>query len=172
MDIFKQFIISFTGLKTGLHQYEFNIDDWFFEKFDYSEIKKGRININLTLDKHENIFVFEFRIKGNINIICDRCLDYFDYPIESNERLIVKFGEEKNEITEEILIIPETENQIDISHYIYEFINLSLPIRCVHPSDENGLNKCDKDVIKKMEESMTGDNIDPRWETLKLYNYN
>jgi uncharacterized metal-binding protein YceD (DUF177 family) len=86
-----------------------------------------------------------------------------DYPVEGKERLIVKFGQEWLEESDEILIIPETESQIDISGFIYEYIVLTLPYQRIHPEGE-GL--CDQEVIEKLN-AHTEQKIDPRWEALK-----
>jgi uncharacterized metal-binding protein YceD (DUF177 family) len=68
-------------------------------------------------------------------------------------------------------MIPRNESQIDLSQYIYEFINLLLPLRVVHPDDENGVSMCDKAVLAKLaEHSIPEPKADPRWDILKKIN--
>ena len=81
----------------------------------------------------------------------DRCLGEFDQPVENHARVIIKFGEEEEE-SDEIIVIPESETQINVAQLIYEFIALAVPIRHVHPDDENGNSTCDPNMIKKLEE--------------------
>ena len=83
------------------------------------------------------------------------------------KKLIVKFGNETYEETDEILIIPETDYQIDLYHYVYEYINLLLPVKKVHPEDSNGNSTCNAEVIKKLEELENQNPTDPRWNELK-----
>ena len=77
MNYFKQFVIQFSGLKNGDHNFNFEVTDKFFEKIEYSEIKKGKVNVDVLLNKQENMLVFNFSINGFVNVICDRCSDPF-----------------------------------------------------------------------------------------------
>jgi hypothetical protein len=45
------FIVQFSGLKLGKHNFEFVVDDTFFEKLDYSQVKHGEIEVNIELEK-------------------------------------------------------------------------------------------------------------------------
>ena len=106
-------------------------------------------------------------MKVLIRLNCDRCLGEFDFPVKGNERLIVKFGDDPVEETDDILIIPENAHELDISHYLYEFISLLLPYKKAHGEDEQGNSLCDPEVLKIMDghEEVTGS--DPRWDALK-----
>lgn len=163
MNLLQEFVIPFLGLKEGVHDYAFDIDAEFFESFEYSEIKQGKVHVGVSLERQERILIFNFNIRGTIHLPCDRCLALMDLPIEGNERLIVKFGKEWKEETDEILIIPETESHIDISSFIYEYIMLLLPYKRVHPEGE-GL--CDQAMVEKLDKHSTTE-TDPRWEALK-----
>jgi len=167
VDYLKQFVIRFSGLSIGNHQYKFIIDEKFFENFDFSEIKNGKITVDILLNKQETMFILNFIINGTVNVTCDRCLEPFDLDINGKEKLIVKFGKEKFEETDEILIIPESDNKINISQYIYEYINLLLPYKRVHPDNADGKSLCNQEVIKKIKKFSKSKTIDPRWEKLK-----
>ena len=153
-------------MSLGKHLYHFDIDGKFFNEFEFTEIEQPSINLDLTLDKYERMLVFDFVIKGSMNVICDRCLDNFDFLIDKQERLIVKFGEEFGEENDDIIIIPETEHQIDISSNLYEYIILTLPIKKIHPEDENGNTMCNPEIIKKLNE-LSKPEPDSRWDSLK-----
>jgi uncharacterized protein len=167
MDYLRQFVISFGGLKPGLHQYIYDIDDLFFDQFEYSEIKKGRVKILVDLEKDEKMLVLKFHVDGNVEMPCDRCNQLFILPLKGEEQLIIKFGNDYHEENEEVQIIPEGETQVDVSPFIYEYMHLLLPIRRVHPDDEEGHSLCDPEVIKRIEERETISEPDPRWEVLK-----
>jgi len=163
MKVLKDFNIPFVGLKEGFHDFTFNIDEKFFESFEYSEISKGKIQVLISLEKQSRVMIFNFTIKGYVIVPCDRCLADMKYVLEGNERLLVNFGAEWKEETEEILIIPETDSHIDLSKFIYEYIMLMLPYQKVHPEGE-GL--CDAEMIQKLEEFVE-EQQDPRWDALK-----
>jgi len=167
MSYLQNYVIPFSGLKPGAHQYDFEVDDRFFESFEDQEISQGDIHVDLMLEKQERMLVLEFDIKGKVNIMCDRCLDLYDQPVSGKERLIVKFGEDYHEESEEVIVIPESEHQLDVSHYIYEFIHLLMPLKRVHPNDEEGISSCNLDITGRMEAHENDKSTDPRWDALK-----
>lgn len=171
MDWFKQFVIQFGGLKADQHHFDFEIDDTFFEHFEYSEIKEGTIHVHLELLKEEKVLAFTFSFDGKVTLPCDRCFEPVDLKINGTEHLVVKFGDGYYEENDELQIIPEGVTQFDISPFLYEYIHLLLPVRRVHPEDENGNSLCNPEVIKMLEQSSSATEPDPRWEALnKLKN--
>ncbi len=170
MDYLREFVIPFVGLSAGQHQFNYTIDDKFFACYDYSEIKNARVNIGLTLEKHERMLVLTFNIKGTLEVTCSRCLDPFDLPIEGTETLYVKFGEEFKEEDVDVVVIPENESKFDISPYIYDYLHLMVPFRVVHPANEEGVSACDPDVIKRLNNTEEQKDSDPRWDKLKGLN--
>ncbi|MFZ4401807.1 MAG: YceD family protein [Bacteroidales bacterium] len=166
MGYLKQYILPFSGLSLDKHYYHFDIDGKFFAEFEYTEIEQASINVDLTLDRQERMLVLDFAINGSINVMCDRCLDNFDFTVDKHERLIVKLGDKWEEESEDILIIPESEHQIDISSYLYEYIVLMLPIKKTHPEDKDGNTKCNPEIINKLNE-LSKPEPDSRWDSLK-----
>ena len=163
MKALEEFVIPFMGLKEGVHDYSFDIDEGFFESFEYSEVKQGDVHVDVSMEKQERMLIFSFSIQGEVELPCDRCLAPLNLPIEGKYRLIVKFGQEYEEESEEILVIPETDSRINISSFIYEYIILLLPYKRVHPEGED---LCDREVIDKLNEH-SEQTTDPRWEALK-----
>lgn len=170
MDYLKNFVIPFVGLSAGEHKYEFFIDDKFFACFEYSEISHSNVKVDLYLEKRDRMLVLTFSILGTLRVTCSRCLDEFDLPVEGEELLYIKFGQEYREEDDNVIIIPETESQIDVSPYIYDYLSLMVPYRVVHPEDENGETACDPDVIKRIESAKEEQETDPRWDKLKDFN--
>ena len=167
MDSLNDFAIPFKGLSLGNHSFDFDVNDTFFEHFEYSEIKKGKVSVEVSLERQERMLVFWFIIQGSVEVTCDRCLDVFDHPINGREQLIVKFGHERMEESDDVLVIPHTDYQIDLATIIYEFINLLLPIRHVHPMNKDGEYACDPDVTKFITETPAQEEADPRWDALR-----
>jgi uncharacterized metal-binding protein YceD (DUF177 family) len=161
-----QFVIPFSGLKMGKFQYEFDIDNEFFEHFDQSEVKQGNVKILVELDRQQRMLVFQLRINGTVLVPCDRCLVEFDQPVEGKEKLIVKFGEEHGEETEDIFIITENEHSFNLGPFIYEYINLLIPYRRIHPLDADGNSLCDPEMVRHIKAD-NPDETDPRWDALK-----
>lgn len=164
MDRLKEYNIPFVGLKLGSHDFEFTIEKTFFELFDHSEDLDGKVNVKLLLNKKESMLTLDFTINGHLTVPCDRCLETIKVPVSSEDRIFVKFSEEEESGSEEVVVLSPNEYQINIASIIYELIYVQLPARNVHPE-----GKCDPEVIKKLEElnvKETRNDIDPRWESL------
>lgn len=174
----KEFDISFIGLKEGIHQFEYTIDKKFFDFFNYDEFYDANVKVMLSFLKNTTIFELDFAFSGWVEVACDITTELFHQPIEADIHLIVKFGDEYNDENEELLIIPHSENKMNVAQYIYEAIVLAVPIKRVHPGVIDGslhsevLEKLkefeikDEDQEEEQEENKTKEN-DPRWNKLK-----
>ncbi len=171
----ERYRIPFKGLKEGEHTFDFEIDSSFFESFTKSEIRKGNLHVQVILQKIPRLLTLDFIISGTVRVPCDRCLDEFDLPVSFHETLYIKFGEKRYEESANTLVIPEDDSFLVISQYIYEYAHLSLPLRRVHPDDEDGHSTCNPVMLKKLEELSAGSGItvdretDQRWAVLKKF---
>ena len=133
---FSLYNIPLKNLSPGVHTYEYELDRKFFEAIDGDEVRKGDVSVILNIKKTSSTFEFVFDIKGAIKVPCTRCLDDMDLGVDTKSRLIVKFGSEYSEESDEIVIIPEDEGEINIAWFLYEFIALTIPIKHTHPPGE------------------------------------
>ncbi len=165
-----QYIIQFGGLPVGVHEFEFNVTDKFFQSIENSEVQKANLLVKAILTKQNHLLQLEFVISGTVGIDCDRCLKDFDYPIESAEKLVVKFGKPE-ESNDEILVIKEGDAEFDVAHYIYEYIILAIPVRKVPCEIDEEQFICDEVTVEKLK-SISSDSekdnepINPIWEQL------
>jgi len=163
------YLIPFAGLKSGEHNFDYVIDDAFFKEREYSEVQHAKIKTNVTLNREINILVFDIRMEGTINVMCDRCGDAFDFPVWGEKKLIVSLTNDRFE-DDDIVSIPLDSYEIDISQNLYEYATLLLPQRRIHPDKEDGTSGCNSEALKilnKLSEKKGEENIDPRWEALK-----
>jgi len=170
MDVLKTYKIAFRGLNIGHHEFAFQINDQFFESFENSRIQRGNLSLSVNVEKSETMLQFHFKFNGEVMVECDRCLDFFLYPLEFEEMLIVKFGEGYHEESEDILVLNPKDYEINLAQHIYEFISLSLPMQIIHPDLPNGESTCNAEFLKHFtQKTETEDRIqmDPRWEALK-----
>lgn len=168
MDQLTEYIIPFVGLKEGLHDFHFAIDNTFFDAFDYEEFNSSKINVSLQFEKKSSILNLKFAAEGTVNIPCDVTDEPFDYAIKTTFDWIVKFGEAYNDDNEELLILPHGSYQLDVAQPIYEMVVLSMPAKRIHPGVEDGTLQ--SDILKKLEElqpKAEQNNNDPRWNKLK-----
>jgi uncharacterized protein len=171
--------IQFKGLKEGVHNFSFEVSDRFFQEFEMSEVTSGEFRVKLELNKKALLMVFHFDIDGTAVLTCDRCLEAYNQPVNYSGDLFVKFGPETLERVDDLLVLSSAESELDVSQYIYESINLCIPLKRVHPDDEDGIPACDTEMLERIGE-MSPDaehnhenEIDPRWiELQKLVNNN
>jgi uncharacterized protein len=168
----KTYSIPFTGLKLGKHQFDFEINDAFFNQFDYSLVKKGQLNCRVELDRQETMLLLNFEISGTIDLSCDRCLAEYPQQVNIAEQQIAKFSDEETIDDEDIITLTKNDYEIDIASLVYEYINVARPFITVC-SDEGTTPYCDNDMLDRInklaagEEQQNDDEADPRWDALK-----
>ncbi len=175
----EQFNIKFVHLKPGRFDYDFKIENSFFDHFEHSLVDKADIRVHCTMIKEsETLLYFHFQIDGALILTCDRCLDEFNLPIHLNEKLMVKITDvqeitsEEKENEEELVAIPINAIAFNVAKPIFDYLNLAKPMK---PSCE-GINKtCNEDmmdILSNMQRKKSRDDeddIDPRWEDLKQF---
>lgn len=146
------FRIPFSSFGNGIHEFDYAIDDSFFSFFEESELRHGQLKVKVLMDKSDRQLVFDLTLTGEVEVICDRCLDSFMQKIEASYTLYGKFGEGNSEEEFDVAWIPRNEHEIDLADYIFEYILLSLPLKRIHPVDDEGNSGCDQDMIKRLDE--------------------
>ncbi len=165
------FGVNILGLSLTVHQFDFELDSGFFKQYGSEMITEGKLKATVSLNKHETFIETNFRIEGNIVLTCDRSLDEFDFPININQKLMYKYGDEDKEISEEVMMIHRDTATLDLGQPMFEYIVLAVPIKKLHPrfveeeddNEEGKLIYSSATEDEKSDESM----VDPRWEALK-----
>ena len=173
-------------MRESTASYAYDIDNQFFTDIDAPQIQKGKLKVQLTVKKSIGVFVLDFHTEGVVSVPCDRCLDDMDIPVDTDNSLKVKLGEEDSE-DDEFITVNEMDGFINVAWYIYEFIALSLPMKHVHAPGE--CNESMMGALKKYlktdgndddmeddgddfeeeeaEDAAESKEIDPRWNELK-----
>ena len=164
--------LEFKGLKEGLHDFEFEVDSKFFEHFEESLINHGKVKTKVILEKRSAFLKLNFKIKGWIELTCDRCLEPYQQKIKNKAEVFVKFGESDFEEGDNVIWVLPEEYKINLAQLIYEYVTLSIPLRHIHPKNSDGKRECNVEMIKKIKDYTHADNeeeetLDPRWEALK-----
>ena len=128
----ESFKIDLKALPQGASILEFKLDDSYFKAIDAPDIQRGELSSSLSNSRTDDFFELNFHTEGIVHIPCDICLDDMEQSIETDDRLLVRFGEDYSE-EDDLVIVAENEGMLDISWFIYEFIDLNIPIKHVHP---------------------------------------
>ncbi|MBK8088672.1 MAG: DUF177 domain-containing protein [Chitinophagaceae bacterium] len=151
----REFEIAFVGLKPGNHEFLFEIDDRFFEEFGKQDFKNCKANVKLNLERNSGFMMLNFEVGGTVGVQCDRCGN--DLPLElwDEFEMLVKMTDDPEKMNEEeespdVFYISRTESHLNVKNWIYEFINLSIPLQKMCKEDEMGGSHCNKDVLARL----------------------
>lgn len=145
MGKFDLYKVDLKNMKEDVREYYYLLDTRFFVDIDGTELQKGKVNVRLEVKKLPMMFEFSFQLEGVAIVPCDRCLDDVEIPIVTQNRLVVKFGKDFSEESDEVVIIPEDEGVINLAWFMYEFVALAIPIKHVHAP-----GKCNKTMSSKL----------------------
>ncbi|WP_245590594.1 YceD family protein [Adhaeribacter aquaticus] len=172
-----EYDINLVNLKDKKHEYDFELNNDFFALFEQNLVNGGQLHAHVILDKSSLLLNFEFQIKGDINLTCDRSLEEFDYPVDINQTLLVKFGDQEVELDENVLQITNDTQSINIAQHLFDYIGVSIPMKKLHPRFEVDENS-EGDILIYTTGTNTDadesedDSADPRWNILKDLNKN
>ncbi len=163
--------IAYRGLEEGTHEFDFKVDAEFFEHFKEGLIEVANIDVKVFFEKRSSFLKLTFKLKGTIELMCDRCLDNYNQRIKHKDEVFVKFGDGIFEEGDDVFWVSPDEYHINIAQLIYEYAALSIPMKHVHPKDESGKRACNKTMIKQLKSFSHHENepeqTDKRWDALK-----
>lgn len=178
--------IPFSGLKLGMHEFDFELKQAFFEEYDFEEFTDADMQYTIQMEKKNTMLVFDFQMNGTATVDCDLSLEPFTIALKATWQLIVKLGSEYIDEDDGVVIIPADEHHFNLADYLYEIAVLSIPKRKIHPKVESGdlstetLKKLREYQIEVVHEEDLQDetetpaaqeqalkDTDPRWQKLK-----
>jgi len=172
----REYEIAFVGLKPGPHIFEYGINNRFFENYGEQDFTNCTAKIKLQLEKNSGFMMLKFDIDGRVEVNCDRCGNTLPLQLWDEFKVVVKMVEEPEVMNEQeedpdVYYISRTESHLFVADWIYEFINLSIPMQKMCGEDEMGGSKCNKEVLeklKKMEQDAVKDN-NSVWKALDKF---
>lgn len=170
MGKFSQFKLRLKSMPEGIDREEYHLDKSFFVDMECGDVRDADLTVVLTTNHHAGVYDMRFQVTGNITILCDRCLDDMLLPIETGYHITVKYGEGYNDDSDDLLEIPETDNDLNVAYMIYDTVMLAIPIKHVHP-----LGKCNRAMsallskhrARPIDADADDSPTDPRWDALK-----
>lgn len=153
MKVNREYDIAFVGLKPGIHEFNYIIEDSFFDVFEKPEFRDAHVEVKMTMDKKQGTFLLHFNINGTVKLPCDRCGDEFELMLWDEFDLVVKQIDddllaEKTDEDAEVAYIGRSESLLKVAGWIYEFVILSVPMQHIHPDDSEGKSTCNPIALK------------------------
>src|ERR1700759_5783231 len=172
----REFELAFVGLKPGIHAFDYKITDRFFEAYQQEDFTHCDAEVKLFLEKNQGFMLLRFEVTGTVNVFCDRCGNPLPLELWDEFQVIVKLVEDpeimnQQEEDPDVYYISRAESHLHLADWIYEFINLSIPLQKICPPDENGEAQCNKEVLAKLSQAKDIDNreANPMWEALNKF---
>ena len=161
------FKIDLKALPQGVTNLELKLDDEYFKAIEAPDVQRGELVSRLSINRTDDFFELNFHTEGVVHIPCDICLDDMDQQIMSDDRIVAKFGEDYSE-DDDLVTVAENEGILDVAWFIYEFIDLNIPIKHVHAPGK--CNPAMIEMLSKHSAARSGEEeeqaIDPRWAAL------
>lgn len=126
-------VIRIPVAHTATNQVAYQLDDYFFKLFEASPLEKGKLDVQVKLDKTPRHIQLTFSIQGQVELSCDRTLETFDYPINIKQTVHFKIGDESKELDVDLYMIDRQTTSIELASHIYDFISLAIPMKRLHP---------------------------------------
>ncbi|MFT3679766.1 MAG: YceD family protein [Ferruginibacter sp.] len=154
----REFEIAFVGLKPGIHEFTYDIDDKFFAGLETREFSNCHAKVKLSLDKKSSFMMLKFEVGGKADVICDRCSNTITIDLWDEFNMLVKMVENPDQMNEQeddpdVFYISKTESHLYLNNWLFEFVSLSVPAQKTCSPEEFGGPGCNKevlDVLKKM----------------------
>ncbi|MBP3270092.1 MAG: DUF177 domain-containing protein [Bacteroidales bacterium] len=141
------FIVPLNGLAQGRTEFRRSVGKEFFERFENSEILAASLDVDVVVEKSGRYIGVDSQIDGTVTVTCDRCLADLRLPVSTGFSLSVKFGDYDSDGDEEgdreVVVLPMSDTDLDLSQTVYDYICLSLPVQRVHEDGE-----CDPETVR------------------------
>lgn len=135
VDFTSRYSLPLATIPEGEYEREFRCDTEFFRAME-NDVISGDVSVHLDLTRRGDSYRCLFSFEGKLEIPCDRCLSPMDFPVDTEYPLTIRYGEEYNDETDGVIVVPESTRDFDLSGILYDTILLTLPLRLVHPEGE------------------------------------
>ncbi len=120
----------------GVNRFDYKLDKTFFTNMENEEIREADLGVSLTVNNRGDFYELAFDIDGEVVLPCDRCLDDLRLQIKAGYDICVKYGEDYCDEADDLLVIPQSDNYLNVAYMIYDTVVLAIPVKHVHPAGQ------------------------------------
>ncbi|MDB5203457.1 MAG: hypothetical protein JWQ27_2866 [Ferruginibacter sp.] len=176
----RAFEIAFVGLKPGVHEFSYELDDKFFIEKGAEDFQNASAVVKMTLEKNTGFMILKFEVGGKADVSCDRCGNSIQMDLWDEFNILVKLVDNPDEMNEneedpDVFYLSRTESHLEVSDWVYEFVMLSVPMQRMCSPEEMGGPRCNKEVLEKlkaMEAKTIEHNANTLWKDLDKFKEN
>ena len=173
----REFEIAFVGLKPGLHEFTYEVDDKIFEDLETRDFANCSAMVKLHLEKQSGFLRLKFEVGGKSDVECDRCGNTLTMDLWDEFNMVVKMVDNPEEMNDkeddpDVFYISKTESHLHLNEWIFEFVSLSIPLQKMCKDEEIGGPKCNKEVLEKLNEMKVREdakNANALWKDLDKF---
>ncbi len=176
----RAFEVAFVGLKPGVHEFNYELDEKFFAEKGAQDFLNPKASVKMSLEKNTSFMLLKFEVAGNALVTCDRCGNPLTIDLWDDFKMLVKLEDHPEEMNDQeedpdVYYISRTESHLDVGDWIYEFVMLSIPMQKMCSPDKVGGPQCNLEVLKKLEEmekKHSENNANDLWKGLDQFKEN
>ena len=99
--------------------------------------------------------LLSFEVGGKLEVTCDRCGNDLPLDLWDEFKIVVKMVDDPEVMNDQeedpdVYYISRGESHLNVSDWIYEFINLSIPMQRMCDEEEMGGPYCNKEVLEML----------------------
>ena len=141
-------IIKYTNFSDGVHNLVLKENS---EKLGLEHLFFGDIIVDCNMDKSPHQIVLRCKISAHSKLVCDRCNNEYTTVLKNN--FLLSFLFTKNEAGSDdfnLRYLSPEQDKIDISNDVFEYAELSIPMKNLCREDCKGLcPKCGTNMNEK-----------------------
>ena len=167
--------LQLKGLPLGNQEIKSTLEGGFFDGSEPCEVRSANVNLVIKVQHNTpDIIVLDMAIDGELTIPCDRCLDDMTHHVDTTYHLSVKAGERLDDSQDNVLEVPSSWKELDLTPIVRDTVLLTIPIMHTHDDPE----QCNPEMMATLlsheahdadgdSDDATGNEHDPRWDALR-----
>lgn len=145
-------------MPAGTHDFEYHLGKQFFVDMESADIRDANVDVKLVVVHKGDTYDLSFHFTGEVTLLCDRCLDDLIFPIDTTYHIMVKYGEDYRDDSDDLLEIPESDTYLNVAYMMYDTVSLAIPIKHVHPQGK--CNRAMSALLRKHRSTAAGEDAD------------
>lgn len=176
----RTFEVAFVGLKPGVHEFNYELDEKFFAEKGIQDFQYPVAHVRMLLEKNSSFMLLKFEVGGKAVVTCDRCGNPLSIELWDEFNMLVKLVDNPEEMNEQeedpdVFYLSRNESHLSVGDWVYEFALLSIPFQKMCAPDKIGGPQCNKEVLDKLKEMETKHeehNANALWKGLDQFKNN
>lgn len=169
--------IAFVGLKPGVHEFDYELSNSFFEDYGAQDFTITQGHVKILLEKSNSFMILRFQVGGSAGVTCDRCSNELPLNLFEDFTITVKMTDDPETMNEQeedpdVHYIAYSESHVDVKDWIYEFVNLSIPMQKTCAYENMDGPYCDpaaREVLKSIRITEEEPKKNPLWKGLEKF---